>query len=252
MGRLDGKVALVTGAARGMGATHSRRFAAEGATVVVTDVLEPEGEALVEELGSACRFIQLDVSSEEQWETAVNAVVDQYGRIDVLVNNAGVLRMTPMVSLTLDEYMHHVEVNQIGVFLGMRSVASAMCAAGRGSIINVSSVGGLVGAIDHVAYCATKWAVRGMTKAAALELAQFGVRVNSIHPGAIETPMMKQHQEVWGTTVEDFARHIPLRRVGNTVEVANLALFLASDESSHCTGSEFIVDGGMTAGDGTW
>ena len=246
MGRLDGKVAIVTGGARGQGAAEAALFRAEGAEVVVTDVLREQGERLAGEIGAT--FLTHDVRSEEEWAEVARETLERHGRVDVLVNNAGIFQRAKLLDTDLETYRRIVDVNQIGVFLGMRAVAPTMVEQGRGSIVNISSVAGLRAAAGGFAYGATKFAVTGMTKSAALELARHHVRVNSVHPGMIETDMIT---EVTGGSAERhdrFARSVPLRRPADPGEVAQLALFLASDDSSYCTGSEFVVDGGMTAG----
>lgn len=244
-GRLDGKVAIVTGGARGQGAAEARLFASEGATVVVTDVLTGEGEAVATEIQGL--FLAHDVSSETAWQETVQRTLDAYGRIDVLVNNAGIFRRAGLLATTLADYRRVIDVNQVGVFLGMQAVAPTMIAQRSGAIVNISSIAGFLGAAGAFAYGASKWAVRGMTKAAGIELAKHGVRVNSIHPGMIDTEMMT---EVTGGDAERFERierTVPLRRVAAPEEVAKVALFLASDESAYCTASEFVVDGGVIA-----
>jgi 3alpha(or 20beta)-hydroxysteroid dehydrogenase len=245
VGRLSGKIAIVTGGARGQGAAEARLFAAEGATVVVTDVLADEGLAVATEIRGT--FLQHDVSSEDAWRKVVGQVLETHRRVDVLVNNAGIFRRGSLRTTTLAEYRRVIDINQIGVFLGMQAVAPAMVEQKSGSIVNISSIAGILGSGGAIAYGASKWAVRGMTKAAALELAKHGVRVNSIHPGMIDTEMMT---EVTGGDTERFGRlerGVPLGRVAAPEEVARLALFLASDDSSYCTASEFVVDGGVIA-----
>lgn len=244
--RLQGKVALISGAARGMGDAEARLFVSEGARVVIGDVLVDEGKALADELGDAARFVELDVTSEESWEAAVAATTGEFGTLDVLVNNAGIWKIMPIAMMSAEDYMEVVKVNQLGVFLGMKAAIPVMSANG-GSMVNISSVAGLTGAIGQVAYGATKWAVRGMTKTAAIELAGIGIRVNSIHPGLIDTQMLQTVRD-WGVAAEDLLTTVPQARFGTAEEVAKLALFLASDDSAHCTGGEFTVDGGMTAG----
>ncbi len=242
MGRLDGKVAIITGAARGQGEAEARRFVAEGASVVLGDVLD-DVKAIAGDLGPDAIAVHLDVTDESGWNSAVDEVVSRFDRVDVLVNNAAIYRQgTPLVDLQLSDYRQVVEVNQIGVFLGMRAVAPVMTRAGGGSIVNVSSVDGLTGHAGALAYVSSKFAVRGMTKVAALELGPAGVRVNSIHPGVIDTPMIAGLVDRFPTS------RIPAQRVGVPDDVASLALFLASDESGFCTGAEFVVDGGHTAG----
>ncbi|HZT64190.1 MAG TPA: glucose 1-dehydrogenase [Acidimicrobiales bacterium] len=247
MGRLEGKVALISGGARGMGAAEARLFAAEGASVVVGDVLATEGRQLAESLGGAGGFVDLDVTDESSWDAAVGSTVERHGRLDVLVNNAGILEVAPISGLSAEGYMKLVQVNQLGVFLGMKAVAAPMQAGGGGSIINISSVAGLIGAVGHVAYASTKWAVRGMTKTAAIELGPAGIRVNSIHPGIVETPMLDAYRNL-GVDPQMLVANLPIRRLATSEDVAQLALYLASDESGYSTGSEFVVDGGMTAG----
>ena len=247
---MSGKVALVTGGARGMGAAEARLFVGEGAKVLVTDVLDDAGRATAADIsadGSACRFVHHDVTSEQDWETAVSAAIDAFGRLDVLVNNAGIFERGGVMDTTLEAYRRTIEINQVGVFLGMKSVAPHMTGRGSGSIINISSVAGLSGSPGFLAYGASKWAVRGMTKAAARELAPFGVRVNSIHPGIIDTAML-QTFDAAGPQVREMVRmRIPMGREAEPERVADLALYLASDESSYSTGSEFVVDGGWSA-----
>ena len=244
--RLQGKVALISGGARGMGGAEARLFVSEGAQVVIGDVLVDEGKALAGELGDAARFVELDVTDEASWEAAVSAATSEFGHLDVLINNAGIWKIMPIAMMSSEDFMELVKVNQLGVFLGMKCAIPAMSANG-GSMVNISSVAGLSGAIGQVGYGATKWAVRGMTKTAAIELAGIGIRVNSIHPGLIDTQMLQTVRD-WGVEAEDLLTTVPQGRFGTAEEVARVALFLASDDSSHCTGGEFTVDGGMTAG----
>ena len=242
--RLEGKVALITGAARGQGAAAARRFVAEGARVMLTDVLDDQGKELAAELGA--EYCHLDVSSEEEWASVVGQTTDAFGDITVLVNNAGVLHFSALADTTLADYQRVIGINQVGAFLGMRAAVEPMTRAGGGSIVNVSSVEGLGGMPYLVAYTASKFAIRGMTKVAAMELGQHGIRVNSVHPGAINTPMVG---EALGRPVDisPVGKKVALRRVGQPEDVANVVLFLASDESAYCTGAEFVVDGGATA-----
>lgn len=240
-GRLADKVCLITGGARGQGAAEARLFAKEGARVWIADVLDVEGEELAAELGAEYRH--LDVSDEDQWASVVGDLIAEDGRVDVLVNNAGIFRSNRLVATSLDEFELVMAINCTGVFLGMRTVAPHMTETGRGSIVNISSLAGLRGAMRAIAYGASKWAVRGMTKTAAIELARSGVRVNSIHPGIIETPMAA----LLGPNTDKMIRRVPLGRSAAAEEVARMALFLASDESSYSTGSEFIIDGGLNA-----
>jgi 3alpha(or 20beta)-hydroxysteroid dehydrogenase len=247
MGRLNGKVALITGAARGQGAATARRFVEEGAKVIIADINDDEGKSLADELGDAAYFRHLDVSQEDEWPAAVADAANQYSPITVLVNNAGILHFARLTDTSLADYERVIRVNQIGTFLGMRAVVPGMITAGGGSIVNTSSIEGLAAAPLLVAYTASKFAIRGMTKAAAMELGDKGIRVNSVHPGMIDTQMLPT--ALGGITVDltRVARKVPLRRVGRAEEIANLIVFLASDESSYCTGSEFVADGGATA-----
>lgn len=240
-GRLADKVCLITGGARGQGAAEARLFAKEGARVWIADVLDAEGEELAAEL--AAEYRHLDVSDEDQWASVVADLVAEEGRVDVLVNNAGIFRSNRLIATSLDEFELVMAINCTGVFLGMRTVAPHMTEAAKGSIVNISSLAGMRGAMRAIAYGASKWAVRGMTKTAAVELARSGVRVNSIHPGIIDTPMAA----LLGPDTEKMIRRIPLGRSAAAEEVARMALFLASDESSYSTGSEFIIDGGLNA-----
>ena len=241
MSRLNGKVCLITGGARGQGEAEARLFCAEGAKVWIADVLDADGQALATELG--CQYRHLDVSDETQWQAVVADVLALDGRLDVLINNAGIFRSRRMIDTSTEEFQQVMAINATGVFLGMREVAPPMIKQGNGSIVNISSLAGLRGAAGAIAYGASKWAVRGMTKTAAVELARKGVRVNSIHPGVIETPMADQ----LGVGTDKIARRTPLGRTADASEVAKMALFLASDESSYSTGSEFIIDGGLNA-----
>jgi 3alpha(or 20beta)-hydroxysteroid dehydrogenase len=243
LGRLDGKVALITGAARGQGAATARRFVEEGARVVITDVLDDEGKQLADELGDAAQYQHLDVSEEDEWAATIDAV----GQVTVLVNNAGILHFAPLADTKLADYERVIRVNQIGTFLGMRAVVPGMIAAGGGSIINTSSIEGLAAAPTLVAYTASKFAIRGMTKVAALELGGKGIRVNSVHPGMIDTQMLPTALGGINVDLTRVGKRLPLRRVGQAEEIASLNVFLASDESSYCTGAEFVADGGATA-----
>lgn len=241
MGKLDGKVAIITGASQGMGASHARLFVDEGAKVAITDINEEKGTALAQELGDNVIFVKQDVSNEDNWKDVVNATVDQFGSLDILVNNAGISFNKPLEAITVDDYMKIFKINQLSVFLGMKYASPAM--KNGGSIVNISSMNGLVG--GAIGYTDTKFAVREMTKAAALQLAHAGIRVNSVHPGVISTPMI--HQGDSEAVIKEFAKAIPLQRVAEPEEVSKMVLFLASDDSSYSTGSEFVVDGGLTA-----
>ena len=249
-GRLDGKVALITGGARGQGAAEARLFADEGARVVIGDVLDAEGEVVAKDLGDAGLYVHHDVTSEDEWDDIVRQATATFGRLDILINNAGIFRLMPMALTSTDEYMSVIRINQLGVFLGMKAVTATMVDGGGGSIINISSVAGLRGSSGSVAYTASKFAVRGMTKVAALELAPFGIRVNSIHPGIIDTPMLSELTQLGPDVMKRVEAGIPLGRVASADDVARLALYLSSDDSSYSTGAEFVVDGGMTAGMG--
>ena len=243
MARLQDKVIIITGAAQGMGETHARLCMAEGAKVVLTDINSEKGYALAKELGNSALFIKHDVTSEDDWTQVVKATQDKFGQIDVLVNNAGITTHKSILDTSLEDYRKILEINQVSVFLGMRAVIPSMKKATQGSIINISSINGLVG--GAIGYTDSKFAVRGMTKAAALECAPHGIRVNSIHPGVIATPMIMQGDTK--DVVEAFAKSIPMKRVAQPEEVSGMVLFLASDDSSYSTGSEFIADGGLTA-----
>jgi 3alpha(or 20beta)-hydroxysteroid dehydrogenase len=252
MGRLDGKVALITGGARGMGKSHVRHFVAEGARVVLGDVLDDKGAYVAAKLGEhACRYVHHDVTSEADWESAVALATGAFGKLDVLVNNAGVLSFgTVTHELAVADYRRVIEINQFGTFLGMRAAIPAMLRHRGGSIVNISSTNGFRGVAGTVAYGASKFAIRGMTKTVALEYGMANIRVNSVHPGAIDTPMTQLGNlgGMSGDEQTSMVGAVALGRFGQPEEVANLALFLASDESSYCTGAEFIVDGGMLAG----
>ena len=247
MAKLDGKVALITGGANGQGAAESRLFVEEGARVVVADVDDERGKVLADELGEAAIYVHHDVTSEEDWESVIRATDEAFGRLDVLLNNAGILKFSPLAATSLGDYMSVVEVNQVGVFLGMRSVIAPMTRGGGGSIVNVSSVEGLFGGPFLVAYTASKFAVRGMSKVAAVELGQFGIRVNSIHPGAIDTPMLDIPGVDRAGMNKAFGKAIPLGRMGTPEDIAGLCLFLASDDSTYISGGEFLIDGGASA-----
>lgn len=243
MGRLDSKVAIITGAAQGMGASHAERFIKEGAKVVLTDLNEEKGQAFADELGENALFVKQNVSSEDDWAHVISEAEKKFGPVNVLVNNAGITVAKSIMETTEEDYRNIFEINQLSVFLGMKAVIPSMQKANGGSIVNISSMNGIAGGV--IGYTDTKFAVRGMTKAAALEGAEYGIRANSVHPGAIETPMLVQ--EDTKDAVDEISKHIPLKRVARPEEVSNLVLFLASDESSYSTGSEFIVDGGLTA-----
>jgi 3alpha(or 20beta)-hydroxysteroid dehydrogenase len=248
MGRLDGKVAIVTGGARGMGEATVRLFVEEGAKVLVGDVLDDVGQALADELGNSARFLHMDVSQQDDWDQAV-AAAGELGPLNVLVNNAGIVHMAAITDTSNEDYMRVVSINQLGTFMGVRAVIEPMKAAGGGSIINVSSIDGVQSKAGLSAYSSTKWAVRGLTKSAAIELGQYGIRVNSVHPGGIFTAMGGagigiSEEEMSASVYADF----PIPRVGRPQEVAYVTLFLATDEASYSTGAEFMADGGWAAG----
>jgi 3alpha(or 20beta)-hydroxysteroid dehydrogenase len=250
MNRLAGKMALISGGARGQGEAEVRLMVQEGAKVEFADVLDDLGEAVAKDVGDDAVYVHLDARRVEDWNRAVTEGVSQFGSLDILVNNAGIFTMGILThDTTLEDYMRVIEVNQIGVFLGMRAAIPAMLRNRRGSIVNISSTNGLAGVGGTIAYTASKFAVRGMTKNAALEYGKAGIRVNSIHPGFIETPMTRPYLDEMetGGLGATFAMY-PIPRPAQPQEVANLALFLASDESSYCTGAEYLVDGGALAG----
>lgn len=241
MGRVDGKVALISGGSRGMGAEDARALVAEGAKVVIGDILDDEGKALAEEINAStpdsCRYVHLDVTQADQWEAAVATAVGEFGKLNVLVNNAGTVALGFIGQFDMAKWQKVIDVNLTGTFLGMQASVEAMKAAGGGSIINISSIEGLRGAVMVHPYVASKWAVRGLTKSASLELGAHNIRVNSVHPGFIRTPMTKHFP--------DNMLRIPLGRPGQPEEVATFVVFLASDESRYATGAEFVMDGGL-------
>ncbi|MFN8025291.1 MAG: SDR family oxidoreductase [Acidimicrobiia bacterium] len=259
MGVLDGKVAIVSGGARGMGAAHVRRFVAEGAQVVFGDVLEEECALLAKELGDAAHVVPLDVTLEDHWAGAAAYARDELGGLDVLVNNAGIGAGTPIVGGALDDYMRVIMINQVGVWLGMQHSAPVMGASGGGSIVNISSIDGIIGMANAGGYVSAKFAVRGMTKTAAIELAPLGIRTNSVHPGFVDTPILHggdpRHgaaNEVRDAIAAKVSPMIPQGRLARPEELTEMVLFLASDASSYCNGAEFVVDGGMIAGPNTF
>ena len=248
--RLEGKVAIITGGARGQGATEARMFAQEGASVVIGDVRDELGmqvEAEIRELGGEAVYLHLDVTSADDWQRAIDTAEQQFGKVDVLVNNAAIVLRKDIEETTSDDWDNIMAVNAKGVFLGTRAVIPAMRRAGGGSIVNISSISGLV-AVGPPAYIATKGAVRLFTKSTAIQYASENIRANSIHPGSVDTDMRREG--LGSQTPEEIqARvdNIPLGRVGTTEDISYGALFLASDESSFMTGSELVIDGGYTA-----
>jgi 3alpha(or 20beta)-hydroxysteroid dehydrogenase len=245
--RLDGKVALITGSAGGIGAAAARRMAEEGAKLLLTDADADGAERLAQELGSSASARAHDVRSEADWQAVAGWGIEAHGRIDVLLNNAGVFLAAPLTDTTLDDFRQVIDVNLVGVFLGMRTLAPVMSAQQAGSIINLSSVAGLTGGPLLTAYAASKWAVRGITKVVAKELARAGVRVNSIHPGQIDTDMNTRQREKTPELIDKLISGIPMQRIGTPLEIAHAVVYLASDESIYVTGSELVVDGGATA-----
>ncbi|MEU8892255.1 SDR family NAD(P)-dependent oxidoreductase [Streptomyces sp. NPDC048442] len=257
MGKLDGRVVIITGAARGQGEQEARLFAAEGARVVLGDVLDDQGEALAKELGEGvAKYVHLDVSQEDEWARAVGVAKDVFGKIDGLVNNAGILRFNELVNTPLEEFQQVIQVNQVGAFLGIRTVAPEIEAAGGGTIVNTASYTALTGMAYVGAYAATKHAILGLTRVAAMELAGKGIRVNAVCPGAVDTPMTNpavldptaDPEESAAAVAELYKKLVPLGRIGRPQEVAALALFLTSEDSSYITGQPFVVDGGWLAG----
>ena len=247
MSRLSGKIAIITGASQGMGASHARCFVAQGAKVILGDVNEEDGAKLASELGRDALFVKQDVARKADWDTIVKLGQERFGRINVLVNNAGIIgALASTVDLTEQEYQRICSINQTAVFLGMQAVIPGMLQTGGGSIVNISSVAGMVAIYGspNVAYVASKFAVRGMTKQVAVEYGGRNIRVNSVHPGYIKTPMMAAATDENGG---EAIKQIPLKRMAESSEVSNLVIFLASDESSFITGTEHVIDGGMTA-----
>jgi len=247
MGRLNGKIAIITGASQGMGSAHARAFVDEGAQVVLTDINDKDGSALAADLGTNALFVKHDVASRADWKTVVAAAEKRFGTVNVLVNNAGILGALASTTELLEaEFLKVCAVNQTAVFLGMQAVLPGMVRSGGGAIVNISSIAGLVAiyGAPNLAYVASKFAVRGMTKQVAVEYGDKNVRVNSVHPGYIKTPMMVAATDEGGG---DALSMIPLRRMADPSEVSNLVVFLASDESRFITGAEHVIDGGMTA-----
>jgi 3alpha(or 20beta)-hydroxysteroid dehydrogenase len=248
MGKLTGKVALVTGGARAMGAATARLFAEEGAQVMIADVLTDEGQALATDLGPTTVFQHLNVADETAWKDAVETCCGHFGGIDILINNAGIIYFGALLDTSLADFKRVIDVNLVGCFLGMRTAAPQIIARGGGAIVNISSVDGMKGSNSIGAYAASKWGVRGMTKVAAMEFGHRGVRVNSIHPGGVNTPMGNPRGMSVTEMNASFYKSVPAQRVGEPIEVARASLFLASDDASYINGAELTVDGGMIAG----
>lgn len=250
MDRMSTKVAIVTGGARGLGEAIARLLAAEGANVVIADIIDTEGTALAAEIGDRARYEHLDVRSESEWQRVVAAAEAAFGPVSVLVNNAGVSGFSPIEAYSEDEYRRVIDINQVGVFLGMKSVFASMQRAGGGSIVNMSSASGLIGKPFVLAYTAAKFAVRGMTKVAAVEFGPHNIRVNSVHPGIIRTAMVVDPEDPapgsLHPVIKGLLQTLPAGRVGEPLEIAHMVLSLASDEIRYATGAEFIVDGGLT------
>ena len=245
MGRLENKVAVVTGGAGGMGESHVRRFVKEGAKVVIADLAEEPGKKLAEELGENALFIKLNVTDAESWKKLVEETEEKFGPINILINNAGISIPGTTQDTPYEEYLKTIKVNQDGVFLGMQAVYPSMKKANGGSIVNISSSAGINSSPNTSAYTASKFAVRGMTKAAALDFAADNIRVNSVHPGLIQTPMALDEET--SKVMDALRENIPMKRFAQPEEVTNLVLFLASDEASYCNGAEYIIDGGLLA-----
>jgi len=243
MAQLDGKVAIITGAAQGMGESHAHRFVAEGARVVLTDLQEEAGQAVAKELGESALFVPQDVREESHWDRVIDATRERFGRLDVLINNAAIWSTASIESESVERLREILEVNVVGSWWGIRKVIAPMRDAGGGSIVNISSIAGTRGIPEHGSYGASKWAVRGLAKVAASELGQYGIRVNSIHPGGVkDTGMFLIPEE---EMERNFARN-PIPRPALPEEISNVAIFLASDASSYITGREHVVDGGLT------
>lgn len=240
---LEGKVAIVTGAARGQGEAEARLFAEHGARVVLTDILTEQGQAVAADIGESACFVTHDVASEADWARVVETAVNTFGAVHILVNNAAISRPSKLESTDLATYQQIVGINQTGVFLGMRAVLEPMKRAGGGSIINVGSVAALQGTSTLFAYTASKWAVRGMSKSAALELARYNIRVNTVHPGVIDTPINHDNPEKMNQVL---VQSTPMRRMGQPAEIAEAVLFVASDRAGFATGADFTIDGGMS------
>ena len=248
MKRFDNRTVIVTGGARGMGASHARGFIAEGANVVIADIVEQEGRALADELGDRAIFSRLDVTSDTDWAATVAAAENAFGPVSVLVNNAGIIRFGTIEETEPAAWSQMIDIDLKGTYLGIRAVAPSMRKAGGGAIVNISSTNGMSGPSGLGAYVASKWGVRGLTKTAALELARDNIRVNSIHPGPVRTPMTAEPDAAAPVGVAAAVRDLAIPRIAEPEEITRLVLFVASDEASFSTGSEFIADGGLLLG----
>lgn len=249
MGRLDGRVAIVTGAARGQGEAEARRFVEEGAKVIVADVLDDAGREVADSIGDAARFEHLDVTDEDGWRGVVAAAEDAFGSVTTLVNNAGILAFAPVNRQDTAEFRRVLDVNVVGQFLGIKTVARSMAKAGGGAIVNISSNAGMEGLPMLAAYSSSKWAIRGLTRSAAIDLGRLNIRVNSVHPGGVDTPMTRGEATAIDTEMGKFYDRLPIKRIGTVDDIAAMVAFLVSDEASYITGAEFVVDGGHLAGD---
>lgn len=245
---MDGSVALISGAARGQGEAMARLLVERGASVVIGDVLDADGMAVAKSLGAAAIFVHLDVTNKASWASAAAAAEDQFGSLDVLINNAGIVRAAPIESMTEEDYVDVFKVNQLGCFLGMQAVVPYFRKVERSSIVNISSIAGMQGQVGVVSYVSTKWAIRGMSRSAALELGKYGTRINTVLPGTIDTPMIKSSDFEHVDTAAMFGT-LPIPRVGQAAEVAQVVAFLVCQAASYITGAEFVVDGGVLAGD---
>lgn len=248
MDRLAGKVAIISGAAQGMGAATARLFAAEGAKVVLGDILDDKGRALAEEIGEAALFQRLDVRSEEDWQAIVQAAVERFGKLDILINNAAVVHFGAAEDLRKEDAERVLAINVIGTMMGVKHAVPALKANGKGVIVNISSVDGLRGCNGLTAYTASKWAVRGITKSYAYEYGPFGIRVVSVHPGGVNTEMGNPGNEATDVVNARSFLRVPLQRIGEAEEIARVTLFVASDDASYVSGAEIAVDGGWTSG----
>lgn len=241
MGRVEGKVALISGGARGMGAAHARALAAEGAKIVIGDILDADGAKLADELGpDTARFVRLDVTQAQDWQAAVHSAIEEFGSLNVLVNNAGIAKYNTLENFDIAAWQQVLDVNLTGTMLGMQAAVAPMKSAGGGSIVNISSVEGMRGTAGLHGYVASKWAVRGLAKAAAVELAPHNIRINSVLPGLIRTRMT--------IAIPDDSLQIPLGRGASSAEVSTAVVFLASDESAYMTGADLVIDGGLSVG----